>query len=104
MCVQSIIDRCSNHGVDVGYKQFLMLLAAVAFRAFAGDPSSQVRALSVSQRRVSAAVTAAPLLAQILGLLQHLDASRGKDKVNGVRSSTVIGKFNLLPLCDGGGV
>ena len=56
-----------------------MALAAVAFRCFDGEPVSQV-----------------------LGLLQIMDGCNGKAKVNAMRSGTVVGKFNLLPLAPTG--
>jgi hypothetical protein len=52
-----------------------MALAAVAFRSFSGDPVSQV-----------------------LSLLQIMDSCGGKAKVNAMRSGTVVGMFNLMPL------
>ena len=68
--------RCADPATDrLSYKQFLMCLAAVAFRAFQGDPVSQV-----------------------LGLLQLMDDSGGKALINSSRSYETVQKFNLLPL------
>ena len=63
------------HRDGMSYKQFLACLAAVAFKAFKGDP-----------------------LAQVLGLFQALDASAGKSKMNNTRGRGIVPRFNLLQL------
>ncbi len=43
-------------------------------------------------------VTCDLVVLQVLGVLQIMDASGGKDRVNGTRMTALVPKFNLMPL------
>jgi hypothetical protein len=50
--ILKVCESGAGFGTMVGYKQFLMCLAAVAFQAFEGTPSEQVRECLFVLKRV----------------------------------------------------
>ncbi len=100
---QRVVEKCCEQAgmvsspataVVVPYRVFLTALAAIAFRCFAD-------AASVGSDVATGDGSSIDPCTQVLSLLQTLDASGGKAKVNAhMRSGAVVGPFSLQPIRD----